>query len=424
MKVSLVMIVKDEIAHLNDCLDSVEDLVDEIVIVDTGSVDGTYDIVQARSDIFDQIPWTGFADARNHAQSLATGDVILILDADEKIVDSSGWKDALKAFEEGCDGVAVVVNNILPKEQILAGDRIWQLRMFGNRPELKWIGKVHNQIAHALQANPLDGKESKFFQAQILIEHRGYNLPKDVLIEKYKGRMKELAEEVTAATDPKGKAYYQFQTANALFMQQEYDTALAAFRKCKFKHMTEENIASSSIMAIHCCHILGVPKEGMKYAKRLLSVNPEEAMSFLMLGLCYLADGRFQAAYNFIGSAMAMTQLRDMDYKYLLDSNYMAAPCGEAALNLNRLEDAKALFKMHLEKYQTEKVALLEASIIPVDQARAQGYLPVNGQKVPGGIPQASPSETVSIRDVRTSGSQEQSEQSPSDSPDPISYQQ
>ncbi|MBW8034158.1 MAG: glycosyltransferase family 2 protein [Planctomycetes bacterium] len=424
MKVSLCMIVRNEIAHLETCLDSVEELVDEIVIVDTGSTDGTLDVVRARSDVWDQIEWSGFADARNHAQSLATGDIILILDADEKIVDTTGWKNALKAFEEGCDGVAVVVHNILPKEQILAGDRIWQLRMFGNRPELKWIGKVHNQIAHALQANPLNGEESKFFQARILIEHRGYDLPKDILIEKYKNRMKELAEEVAAATDPKGKAYYQFQTANALFMQQQYDSSLQFFRDCDLKNMTDENIASASIMAIHCCHILGVPKEAMEYSKMLLDVNPEEAMSFLMLGLCYLADGRFQAAYNFIGSAMAMTQLKDMEYKYLLDSNYMAAPCGEAALNLNRLEDAKALFQMHLEKYPTEKIALLEASIIPVDQARAQGYLPVNGQKVPGGIPQASPEETVSIRDVRTSDLQEQSEQNPSDAPAPISYQQ
>ncbi|KKL54646.1 hypothetical protein LCGC14_2263320, partial [marine sediment metagenome] len=85
MKVSLCMIVRDEIAHL-DCLDSVEELVDEIVIVDTGSSDGTLDVVRARSDVWDQIEWSGFADARNHAQSLATGDIILILDADEKIV--------------------------------------------------------------------------------------------------------------------------------------------------------------------------------------------------------------------------------------------------------------------------------------------------------------------------------------------------
>lgn len=419
MTISLCMIVKDEIAHLEACLDSVQELVDEIVIVDTGSTDGTWDVVQDRATVFDQIEWEGFAHARNYAQAMATGDIILILDADEKIVDSAGWAEVGKAFDDGADGVAVVIHNILPQDQVLLADRIWQVRLFRNRPEMVWEGTVHNQIAPALMSNPLNGEEAQFYQARILVEHVGYNLDHDKLVNKYEARMSSLYEELANATTEKTKAYYQFQTANALFMQQKYDEALQFFRDVDFEHMTDENTASSCIMAIHCCHILGVPKEGMVYAKMLLNVNPEEAMSFLMMGLSYLAEYRFQAAYNFLGAAMTMTQVPNMDYKYLLDLFYIAAPAGEAALNMNRLADAKELFQLHLQKYQTEKIAQLEAAIIPMEDAVAQGYLAVGNQKVPDSLPNPKPEETILVQDSRRVDLSEPSEQNPVHAPVP-----
>ena len=420
MKLSLCVIVRDEIAHLDDCLDSIEHLVDEIVIVDTGSEDGTWELVQRRADIFDQIEWEGFAAARNHCQGLATGDWIVILDADEVISDTTGWKKGIEAAASGeYDAVAFVLFNQLPDDQILNSDRIWQVRMYGRRPEITWIGSVHNQIAHALQKYPLDGKEAKFFQAKVLIDHKGYNLPKEVMQKKYIARMASLAEELKKAKDPKTKAYYQFQTANALFMQSQYDDALTFIRDCNFKHMTVENAYSTSLMAVHCCHILGVEKEGMEFAKGMLDMNPDESMSFLMMGLAYLSGGRYQAAYNFLGATMAMVQMKGMQYKYSLDQHYIAAACGEAALNLKRYGDAKELFKMHLQKYQTERIVELEAAIIPMDQAVAQGMVQANGQMLPEAGPLANPGDGVSIPDVRTSDLESPSEESPSDVPAP-----
>ncbi len=420
MKLSLCMIVKDEIAYLDECLDSIEHLVDEIVIVDTGSEDGTWELVQRRADIYDQIEWTGFCDARNHCQGLATGDWIVILDADETISDTTGWKKGIEAAESGeFDAVAFVLFNQLPDDQILNSDRIWQVRMYGKRPEITWIGSVHNQIAHALQQHPLNKKEAKFFQAKVLIDHKGYNLPREVMKKKYVARMAALAEELEKAKDPKTKSYYQFQTANAFFMQNQYDDALKFIRDCDFKNMTVENAYSTSLMAVHCCHILGVEKEGMKYAKGMLDMNPDESMSFLMMGLTYLSSGKFQAAYNFLGATMAMTQMKGMQYKYSLDQHYIAAACGEAALNLKRYGDAKELFKMHLQKYQTERIVQLEAAIIPMEQAVAQGMVGPNGQTPPGATLQASLEDEAVIPDVRTSGLVSPSEENPSDSSAP-----
>ena len=94
---SLCMIVKNEEKHLVKCLKSVRDIVDEMIVVDTGSMDKTKDIAEVfGAKVFD-FPWTGdFSAARNYSLQQATGDWILILDADEVI--SARDFDELKAL--------------------------------------------------------------------------------------------------------------------------------------------------------------------------------------------------------------------------------------------------------------------------------------------------------------------------------------
>ena len=83
---SLCMIIKNEEQHLPQCLGSVRDLVDEILIVDTGSDDKTRDISTAFGAKVYEFPWGGdFSAARNFSLDQARGDWILILDADERI---------------------------------------------------------------------------------------------------------------------------------------------------------------------------------------------------------------------------------------------------------------------------------------------------------------------------------------------------
>ena len=82
-RLSLCMIVRDEIDCLQRCIDSVKDIVNEIVIVDTGSTDGTFDLAKRYASRVAQIEWNDdFSRARNISLDMATGDWILRLDAD------------------------------------------------------------------------------------------------------------------------------------------------------------------------------------------------------------------------------------------------------------------------------------------------------------------------------------------------------
>ena len=88
MKVSLCMIVKNEETSLPKCLGSVNNFVDEIVVLDTGSTDKTPQIAQQFGAKVHYFTWNNnFSSARNEALKYVTGDWILVLDADETLTD-------------------------------------------------------------------------------------------------------------------------------------------------------------------------------------------------------------------------------------------------------------------------------------------------------------------------------------------------
>ena len=79
---SLCMIVRNEEKNLKRCLDGIADLMDEIVIVDTGSDDGTKDIAAKYTDKIFDFKWTGdFSEARNFSFSKATQEYIYCAEA-------------------------------------------------------------------------------------------------------------------------------------------------------------------------------------------------------------------------------------------------------------------------------------------------------------------------------------------------------
>ena len=83
------MITRDEAHNLPRLLDSVEGLADEVVVFDSGSVDGTVDIAKARGARVFDCEWTGWSATKNQANATATGDWILSLDADEALTATS-----------------------------------------------------------------------------------------------------------------------------------------------------------------------------------------------------------------------------------------------------------------------------------------------------------------------------------------------
>jgi len=370
------MIVKDEEKHLRNCLESVKDHVDEIIIVDTGSTDGTIEIATEYATVLECIEWEGFSHARNRSIDLATNDTILILDADEEITNPELLGVAQTEIEQNkADAVTVRINNLLPQNQLLEGDVIWQIRLFRSCPEFRYIGKVHNQIAEPIKQNPLDGKDAKIIKVPLEFRHHGYNLSPEELKEKYSKRVQAMKDEVIANREAghiDRAEYYNFQVANAYFMMKEYDTCLAWIRVTDLDKLTSQNGYSALIIAAHSCYTMQLYVEGLKYAKAMLELKPEEAMSFLFMGMSYMLLEKWAAAYTFLGSTLALQQYLNEEFSYKLDHAYICGPAGECALKLGRLGEAKTLFADYLRRYPNDpKIQRLYDAIIPIEDYEA-----------------------------------------------------
>jgi (heptosyl)LPS beta-1,4-glucosyltransferase len=115
-RLSACLIVKDEEAHLPDCLASVA-FCDEIVVVDSGSSDRTVEIARAAGATVIEHPWRGFAVQRNVALDAAHGEWALEVDADERV--TPRLREEIRALVE--NPPAGVDNGILPLRQIFLG---------------------------------------------------------------------------------------------------------------------------------------------------------------------------------------------------------------------------------------------------------------------------------------------------------------
>ena len=105
--ISLCMIVRDEETVLARCLDSVQEIADEIIVVDTGSADRTKQIAAAYGRVLDFAWCDDFAAARNFSFAQATQEYILWLDADDVIEPAD--RARFLQLKAGLDGTADVV---------------------------------------------------------------------------------------------------------------------------------------------------------------------------------------------------------------------------------------------------------------------------------------------------------------------------
>jgi GT2 family glycosyltransferase len=172
-RVSLCMIVKNEEHNLPDCLRSVLDLVDEAIVVDTGSTDRTRDVARSfgpRVRLFD-FPWPdSFAVARNHSLEQATGDWIFWMDADDRL-DPDNREKLRRLFATlGTANVAYTMKCLcLPDPESRSVTAVDHIRLFRNHPELRWEYRVHEQILPAVRRL---GGEVRW--ADVVVHHTGY----------------------------------------------------------------------------------------------------------------------------------------------------------------------------------------------------------------------------------------------------------
>jgi glycosyltransferase involved in cell wall biosynthesis len=174
-KLSVTIITRNEAAQVGDCLESVG-WADELVVVDTGSVDQTVEICAKYTPHVYRRAWEGYAQAKNAAIALASGDWILSLDADERV--SAGLQAEITTLQRlpmatGADGYAVPRRNYLWGSWLQHGGLYpdYQLRLFKR-------GKGRFKAQHVHESVAIEGRVERLRHP---IEHFSYQGMSDII---------------------------------------------------------------------------------------------------------------------------------------------------------------------------------------------------------------------------------------------------
>lgn len=286
-KITLSMIVKNEERYLEDCLKSVNNVVDEIIIVDTGSTDNTLKIAEkfnARIFHFDWI--NDFSAARNFALSKSTGKWILYLDADERL-DASSAKLMLKLSENDSDiGYYCTVKSY--DSEVQRNNTIRYVRFFRNHPQARFEGKVHEQITPSLER-----LNYKFIHSEILIHHIGYDISKEGKKQKAKRNLSLLLDDYAASKND----YTLFQIAQSYHILENFSES-----KKFFLQLTASQKISKQLKAEAHCYLAQIffnefrNTEADKHIRTALSLNYTQPFYHYLNSKINLRERKFDLA--------------------------------------------------------------------------------------------------------------------------------
>jgi GT2 family glycosyltransferase/tetratricopeptide (TPR) repeat protein len=277
--VSLCIIVKNEEHNLPACLDSAADLVDEVIVVDTGSSDRTREIAQQRGAKVFEFAWVdSFAAARNECLRHATGEWIFWMDADDRLDDSNreklralfaGLNDDSAAYSMKCvcvaespEGTATVVDHI---------------RLFRNHPEVRWQYRVHEQILPGVRR--LGGMVRA---TDIRIHHVGYTDPA-LRLRKHQRDFRLLQLDLADHPDD---PFILFNLGWSLEQQGKPVEALPLLRRSLERSHPGDSIVRKLFTLIMECHRrLGQPNEALAVCAEGRRWYPDDAQLLFQEGL-------------------------------------------------------------------------------------------------------------------------------------------
>lgn len=275
--ISLCMIVKNEEKILDRCLSGIADLMDEIIVVDTGSFDRTKEIAAKYTDKIYDFQWVeDFSAARNYAFSKATGDYIYSADADE-ILDELN-RQRFRILKENIYPEIEIVQmyycNQLKYGTVYNYDKEYRPKLFKRVREFVWIDPIHETV----RTKPL------VFDSDIEIIHEQEESHAKRDLEVFRGLCGK-----ESLLSPRLRNLY----ARELFIAGEKEDFLQAgefFEKvCEADTITEEELKEALCVAAKAARLSGKVKKFLKYAMKAVA-GESCAEICLELGYYYLEE--------------------------------------------------------------------------------------------------------------------------------------
>jgi len=339
------MIVKNEEQRLPLILTDIQGLADELIIVDTGSTDGTVAVAGKMGARVVSQEWTGdFSAARNRSVKEASSAWILWLDADDRIeaADVARFRSFKHTLKDGCVYTLEVVNKIADG----FSPPFLQTRLFPNDPRLRFENRVHESITmsairHGFRAVHLP----------VRVIHTGYEAPEQILA-KMERNLRILEEELSG--NPNAPTL-RFLYANTLMYfnrfkdaQHHYDLII----KTPGARETQADVYHGALVAMaHTHNQMKNYQEAMRWAQCAAEDRPQGMQGWYQWGKALMYINQNEAALEKFHHALAC---RNVISSVQVDYGNLRISCLEAAssilVKLNRHEEAERLLKEALEK--------------------------------------------------------------------------
>lgn len=321
------MMVMDEEKNLKRCLESLKPLLlredVELIIVDTGSKDKAVEIAKNYATKIYFKEWNhDFSDMRNYTISLASGDWVFILDADEEIENPENVIDEIeKAEKKQAKTICLTVKNLTQEEDkknyvINISPRIFK------KNYIKYWGKVHNQPIY----------HEPVYYSDIAIYHYGYILLDTKLMEyKYKRTVTLLLKELEK--DPTN-IYYRYQLGVSYSMYGKLKEASIEFEKAYNLLRTQNSEIKKRFVVLYCLYaktLLGlglydiareIAEEGINYNSDYVDLYYIAGQSLYMIGRRKEAVEYFKKYLNFFAKNEKPQILNDPSLAFYYVNDY------------------------------------------------------------------------------------------------------
>ncbi|OOM79972.1 glycosyltransferase [Clostridium sp. BL-8] len=344
--ISICMIVKDESEILENSLKSISKYGYEIIIVDTGSTDNTKDIAYKYTDkVYDFIWEKDFSKARNFSIDKASNEYILVLDADEVVINTDK-KLLEKNICKDKVGRILIVNRYSNNSEIFESRE--KISRFFCKSLFKYEGIIHEQIVSK------SGEDYLTYDIPVTIEHSGYEKKQLDRKDKINRNIELLKSELEIkGLDP----YILYQLGKSYYVEKNYEMAEHYFsRVIDFDLNTKLEYVQDMI---ECYGYTLINQDKCKEAMSLLGVYSEfnnSADFVFLVGHIYMNNGYFDKAIEEFEKAKKYKNCKTKGVNDYL-ANYNIGLILEC---LGKIDEAiKYYEKSKCYKLSTERIKLL-----------------------------------------------------------------
>ena len=355
--ISLCMIVKNEESRLATALGSAAPWVDEMIVVDTGSTDGTVALAESFGAKIYHHQWEhDFSKARNQSISYATGDWILIMDADEELDQETAplMHKAVYSPDVNCFMFKLVNYLEHGGTSFLA-----HARLFRNNIGFHYEGAVHNR--------PIG--EGKMASVPVLLYHYGYALDKESMAAKQQRRVDMISHWVESEPDnPFARSYL----ATTLVVDparrvDALDQALTALRLMREQNLEKEQFPRAYWPLITGLNTMGRYEEALEHAFKCLELVPHYPDPLFQIAVAYYKMGRWEDVVTHTRRFLDLQkEAKENPARFVLFENMTVGQIKFAVmrlclalLQLGRPEEAREAFAVLMEQDEPEQAGLI-----------------------------------------------------------------